>query len=247
MIVLVQDARELEQSHGGQLVEIHEIAHVDGIAPEPLAEERTRVVVEYERLERETLRRHPVELKIAVAQERIDVGEERLTFVEFDELNLRLDDQHLLQHLFAAAKRKQFRALNIQLEKIGSLHLGDVIETRGLDRVALRDARDLLETLEFCKELRIRLEQGGRHREIAFAKNPLRSVSQEIGQEALTVALLAPELFEFGLHRLESDDFARRRLDQIRVRQRAVPQVHGAHIHDLQSRQRRQKRSDGEQ
>src|SRR5581483_8752956 len=121
---------QLEELIGGQRIEAHEVPHIDrSVGPQQLAQGRERIAVRPQRLEHAT--EHPVEAvepESRLAQGDVDVAEQRLVDIDRDELDLAMDDQRGLEHALRPQNDVELGALDIELDVVDVLDLGNVVE-----------------------------------------------------------------------------------------------------------------------
>src|SRR4051812_34628531 len=119
-------------------VRVRKVADVSDIGLEQLVEGLPRIADDHERSDRPSLHRSKaVGNETLAAQLKIDFAEAWLILVERHERDFGLDRHRLLQLHFPSLKHCEFAALNVDLEKVKLLDLGDVVEHASLQWDAL--------------------------------------------------------------------------------------------------------------
>jgi hypothetical protein len=205
---------------------VHEIADIDDVGLEQLVERLRRVAAELKRRNRPLLERgEGVGNKSLRAQLLVDLPERRLTVVEIDELYLGLDDHGVFQLLAAVHEHRELAALDVDLEEIDAVDLGNVVEALRLEPRTIDDAGVGLEEAEHLERGRAGGEQAAPAGIGAEIERVLAAVADRVGQIGLVCALLLVELGARGVLRLEAGEAAELRVEQRLVRRRPVHRI----------------------
>ena len=178
----MQDQRDFQQLHRVQQIEAGEIPNEDRIRPYGLAETCVGVVIDNKRLHHPADRLdEAVEHEPMLPQEQIDVGEQRLVLVHLHEFDFRLDQQAVCEFVGPVPKNLQLRTLNIDLQKIEIIDLGNIIEADCLDRLPADDLPPFVKAMKAAQHRRIGLQQGGHPRRFADSQGLLGSIINRMG------------------------------------------------------------------
>ena len=141
-----------------------------------------------------------------LAQELVDIGEQRLVDIHRQELDLGVDDQHVAQPRLGVAHRHQLAALDVDLQHFRAGGLRDIVEPHGIDGLGGDHLAPVGEAVEKVEHVRIRLEQRGHARREADVERVPAAVADRVGQVGLAGPLLGVELRQGAPVRLEPDD-----------------------------------------
>src|SRR5262245_1338719 len=149
------DQAELLELIARRPISVHEVADVDYIRLEQLIERLGRIAAELHRRDRPFLERSERVRKESLrAQLLIDLAERGLPVVEVHELHFGLNHDGVSQLLPAVREHGELPALDVDLEEIDILDLGNIVEPPSLNARLINDARIVLEEAEH-------LERGG--------------------------------------------------------------------------------------
>jgi hypothetical protein len=130
------------------------------------------------------------------AQLLIDLPERRLSVVEIDELHLGLDDDGVLELLAAVHEHGELAALDVDLEEIDAVELGDVVEAPRLEPRAIDDAGIRLEEAEHVEGCGAGHKQAGPAGIGAEIERVLPAVAHRVGKIGFVRTLFPIQLGE---------------------------------------------------
>jgi hypothetical protein len=188
---------------------VHEVADINRVGLEQLIERPHRVGAELQWRDRLFLERgEGVGNEALRAQLLIDLPERWLSVVETHELHLSLDDDGVLELLATVHEYGELAALDVDLDKIDAIDLGDVIEAPRLERHAIHNAGIRLEEAEHIEGGCAGHEQTRPAGIGAQIERVLASVAHRVGEIDFVRALPLVQLGKRSSVRLEAGETA---------------------------------------
>lgn len=204
----MQQHGHLEQLHGPELREPHEILDIDHVGLGVLADRTQRIVPVRKRAQRTAHEAvEAVKLEAVLAQNAILVGEQRLVPVNRQQVRLGVHHAGRAHDARAVAVNFVFRALRVRLDKIHPLRkLRNIVEPLGIHFDDADDLGNLGKLRKLFPQRMIGFVQRGRHARVRDVKLPPLPVEDRIRQETAACAAFAIQA-RAGLRiGLESDD-----------------------------------------